>query len=206
MRVSLLSNFSELNTQINRSNNLVSKIRGLRLPYFEVKIITELAFLRIFIAWECFLEDSFIKYLVGAPSLSGRNNPKSFVNPPNIEKAREILLGERKRGYIGWNSANTVIHRANIYFKGGEPYSSALTPFITEIDDINTIRNRIAHKSKKATQKFNEFIRREFGYGTRGMTPGRLLLTTNTFASRITITYFDYYLRIIRTASQKIVQ
>ena len=71
---------------------------------------------------------------------------------------------------------------------------------------MNTIRNRIAHKSKKARDRFDDFIRREFGHGIRGMTPGRLLLATNTFPSRVTTTYFDYYLQIIRATSQRIAQ
>lgn len=185
---------------MDSSQNLITKVRNSGIPQIQVEIIVELAFLRIFIAWENFLEESFIRYLVGAKSRSGYS-PKRFVNPPNMKIAINLISAERE--YIRWNSSSEVIARSEIYFRNGEPYKSILQGVITDLDDMNTIRNRIAHRSTISKKKFNDFVRRKFGYGVSGMTPGRLLLTTMPSASQTT--FLDYYVGIIRTASTMII-
>lgn len=200
MRASLSHILKDLERNINNCQNLITKVKNLRMPRIQVEIITELAFLRIFIAWENFLEESFIRYLVGAKSPSGYS-PKRFVNPPNMEIAKKIILGER-REYIRWNSSGEVIARSEIYFKGGEPYGDVLRGAATDLNDMNVIRNRITHMSTISKAKFNNFVRRRFGHGKRGMTPGRLLLTPLDTQT----TFFDHYVYIIKTTSEIIIK
>jgi len=175
MRASLLHILKDLERNINNCQNLVFKVKILCMPRIQVEMITELSFLRIFIAWENFLEESFIRYLVGAKSPSGYI-PKRTVSPSNMEIAKKILSGERKE-YIRWNSASEVVARAEIYFKDGEPYANAIRGATIDLDDMNIIRNRITHMSSTSKTKFNNFVRRRFGHGKSGMTPGRFLLT-----------------------------
>lgn len=191
----------ELERQVNNGQNLVSRVKVLGLPQVQLEIIAELAFLRVFMAWENFLEESFIRYLVGAASPSGYT-PDRFVNPPNMEIAEKLILGE-KREYVRWNSTNEVIARSKIYFKDGEPYKNALQVATIELDEMNTIRNRIAHKSTYSKDKFNQLIRRTFGHGIRGMTPGRFLLTPKNASS---LTYFNNYVEIIKYTSRIILR
>ncbi|MCP6717995.1 MAG: hypothetical protein KJI70_00405 [Patescibacteria group bacterium] len=201
MRVNLLHVLRELAKQIASSRNLITKVRRAGLPGIQVEIVAELAFLRVFMAWECFLEESFIRYLLEAKSPSGYT-PKRFVKPPNIKKAIEIILGEN-RDYASWNSASKVRNRAKIYFKDGEPYETAMITITRDSDEMNTIRNRIAHKSKKSREKFNDLILGKFGHGIQGMTPGRLLLRPISSSSHIT--FFDYYVGIITVTSRIII-
>lgn len=201
MKIRLLPILKELETQVNGSQNLLLKVKSLGMPQIQVEIIAELAFLRIFIAWENFLEESFIRYLVGGKAPSGYS-PRRFVNPPNMKIAMKIISGDRD--YIKWNSAGEIIARSRIYFKDGEPYKTALEAATTDLDEVNTIRNRIAHKSNNTKNKFNDFIRRKFGHGKRGMTPGRFLLTPTNSTSQLI--FLDHYVGIIKTASKIIVQ
>jgi len=71
MRASVSHVLKEVEIQIDSSQNLISRVIDLGMPRIQVEIIAELSFLRIFIAWENFLEKSFIRYLVGAKSPSG---------------------------------------------------------------------------------------------------------------------------------------
>lgn len=201
MRVSLLHIIKELERQIYSSKNLIYKVKNLGIPLIQLEIIAELAFLRIFIAWENFLEESFIRYLVGAESPSNYR-PERITSSPNIEHAIKLISGERE--YAKWNSASDVINRAERYFKDGEPYKNALEAATKDLNDMNTIRNRIAHKSIFSKNKFNDFIRRIFGHGIRGMTPGRLLLKLKE--SLPESTFLDYYIGIIKAASRIIVK
>jgi hypothetical protein len=49
---------------------------------------------------------------------------------------------------------------------------------------MKTIRNRIAHESKKVEENFRELVRQKVGHLKRGMVPGKLLMSrvpiTNT--------------------------
>jgi len=200
-RVQLSQVLRELERQVNSGQNLVITGKTFGFPQIQIEIIAEMAFLRVFMAWENFLEESFIRYLVGAASPAGYC-PERFVNPPNMVIAEKLIKGERE--YVRWNSASDVINRSDLFFKDGEPYKNVLQGATTELNEMNTIRNRIAHKSTYSKNKFTDFVRRTFGHRIRGMTPGRFLLTPKDASSRIT--YFDHYVEIIKYASRTIIR
>lgn len=200
MQVSLVHVLRDFEKQVDSSKDLISKVKNLGLTRIGIEIITELAFLRIFIAWENFLEASFIRYLVGARSPS-KYRPRRLISPRNMSHALDILSSDRE--IINWNSASLVILRAERCFREGEPYKNAIQAATLDLNDMNTIRNRIAHKSKISKDKFNSFIRRKFGHGRRGMTPGRFLLTA--LNANTTDNFIDYYVDIMRTASRIII-
>jgi hypothetical protein len=201
MRVNIASILLELKKQIDGSKKLITAIKISNLRQIQKELVIELAFLRIFIAWENFLEDSFFRYLVGGKSYSGKS-PIKFINPPTIKKATEIVTGEKNK-YIKWNLSEENITRSEIYFKNGEPYKNTLQTISTDIKNMNTIRNRITHRSKASKDNFREFIRQECGHGIKGMTPGRFLLRNNPKTKPI-ITYFDYYSSIVEKAGSAI--
>jgi len=200
MPASLSHVLQELARQIDSSQNLIARVKDLGITRIQVEIVTELAFLRIFIAWENFLEESFIRYSVGAESPSGYR-PNRLIEPGNMGHALELISSGRE--YTKWNSACEVISRAEAYFRDGEPFKNAIQGATTDLNDMNTIRNRIAHKSPISKGKFNDFVRRKLGYGRRGMTPGRFLLTPLNSLSADT--FLDYYVNIIRTTGRIIV-
>ncbi len=190
----------DLQRGINGSTNLISKVRSFGIPRIQLEMIVEMAYLRIFVSWESFLEESFIRYATGAIPPSG-HAPNTLIHPQNIGHALELVLSGRD--YISWNSASEVIQRSTLYFQDGEPYRSALEPAITDLDEMNIIRNRIAHKSVKSKSKFNSFIRRKFGHSVRGMTAGRLLLTLHPWTAPNT--FLNYYIELITLTSEMIV-
>ena len=69
MPASLSHVLVDFQSGIDSSVNLISAVRNLGINRIQLEIITELAFLRVFIAWENFLEGSFIRYSIGASSL-----------------------------------------------------------------------------------------------------------------------------------------
>jgi len=201
MRPSLSHVLTEINTQIDISKNLISSVRSLRISQIQLERITELSFLRIFIAWESFLEESFIRYLVGAKSPSGFR-PRKYVDPKNLDHATKLIYSGRQ--YFRWNSPSEITAISEIYFKDGEPYKNVIQGAITSLNEMSIIRNRIAHKSIDSKNKFNSFIRRKFGHGIRGMTPGRFLLKINPLTPGVT--FLDFYVEQIKIASRIIVR
>jgi hypothetical protein len=200
MPLSLSHVLVDLQNGINSSKNLLSKIQDFGIPRIQLEIIVEMAFLRIFVAWESFLEESFIRYAVGAASPSGYT-PNVLTRAQNIGHALELVSSGRDYG--AWNSASEVTRRSALYFQDGEPYRSALEPASIELNEMNTIRNRITHKSMNSKSKFNAFVRRKFGHGVRGMTPGRFLMTS--LPNPPPDTFLDYYIEVIKIASSMIV-
>lgn len=188
-------------SQIKSSQALLNKVKSLRMPRIYIEMVTELAFLRLLLAWENFLEESFIRYMVGSKSPSGFC-PARTVTPATLRKALEIICGDRQ--YVEWISASEVIRRAERFFKDGEPYKNALESALTDLSEMNTIRNRIAHRSKSSKEKFSDLVRRKLGYGKQGMTSGRFLLTAKPMTSP-QIVFFDDYVKLIETAGRIIV-
>ena len=201
MQASLSGVLKDFNSQIDSSQNLIKKVKDIGIPRIQVEIITELAFLRISIAWENFLEESFIRYSVGAKSISG-HVPTRLLEPHDMTHAFGLL--SQGKDYIKWNSASGVVRRAELYFRDGEPYKNIIQSITVDLDNVNIIRNRIAHKSSISKKNFTEFARRKFGYGKRGMTPGRFLLTPTPTDTQII--FLDYYISIFKTASLIIVK
>lgn len=190
----------DLQKGIHSSTNLIAKVKSFGIPQIQLEMIVEMAYLRIFVSWESFLEESFIRYAIGAISPSG-NAPNTLIHPQNIGHALDLVIAGRD--YISWNSASEIIQRSALYFQDGEPYRSALEPAITDLDEMNIIRNRIAHKSAKSKSKFNSFIRRKFGHSVRGMTPGRLLLTLHPTTTPGT--FLNYYIDLLALTSETII-
>jgi hypothetical protein len=190
----------DLRKGISSSTNLITKVISFGIPQIQLEMIVEMAYLRIFVSWESFLEESFIRYTTGAIPPSG-NAPVTLIHPQNIGHALDLVVAGRD--YISWNSASEVIQRSALYFQDGEPYRSALEPAIIDLDEMNIIRNRIAHKSAKSKSKFNSFIRRKFGHSVRGMTPGRLLLTQHP--STAPGTFLNYYIDLLTLTSETII-
>lgn len=139
----------------------------------DIELIAELAGLRIFVMWEDFLEQTFIRYMCGAKTRSGYL-PKLYVKVPTLAHAREILLGGRP--YINWESASDVAKRAEIYFRNGEPYATLLRSAQVHLDTFRITRNRIVHSSEFAKKQFLKKVQDLLGYIPPNMTPGRFLM------------------------------
>ena len=121
--------------------------------------MTELALLKAFLAWESFLEESFVLYLVGQKPPRGRP-PHRYAFPPTQSAANEWLLPESgRRDYAEWANAEAVSNRAERFFRDGRPYTPVLKSNQNAFDEIRIIRNAIAHASASAHQKFEKVAR-----------------------------------------------
>lgn len=110
--------------------------------------MTELAFLRAFLAWEAFLAESFVLYLAGHRPPRGRA-PKRYTFPPSLKSATDWVVPEG-REYAEWTGVSTVITRAQRFFEHGRPYADVLANNRNALSESKTIRNSIAHASATA--------------------------------------------------------
>jgi len=197
-----------LNREIDEAIKLVAKVNLLHqqkkgklyISKLHYEMIIELAFLRGFLAWETFLEESFILYLMGKKSPSGYV-PKRFVIPKNRKHAEEFTSAEAR--YADWTAIDVVIKRADRYFTSGEPYASALKNRTSRFNDIKTLRNAIAHSSKYTREKFKVLVRRQLTYYPAGLTPGGFLV--KGLLTVTTRTFLEDYLDTILQAAKEVV-
>jgi hypothetical protein len=190
--------FTALTRQLDQSIQLVTALRGRGTPFFQLRQISELAFLRVFMAWEVFLEDSFTRFMCGASSLSG-SRPKSYVRPLNIDHARDLIIGPKLR-FADWSDPQVVIGRANLIFATGEPFATPIKAATRELNEMRTIRNYIAHRSVYSREQFNRLVQVRLGVA-RKFAPGVFLLTPSPVPLQ---TYLDYFSSYISTAAQQI--
>lgn len=162
-----------------------------------------LQLLKTTLVWEDFLESVFLRYMCGCASPNGYRPVLIQARRKSIYDAMNMLLGSRGR-FLSWSTVETQV-RARANFDIGDPFVSSFASSITDLDSISTIRNRFAHCSDYAKQKFRSVVRNELGYVPLvGMTPGRFLLTERKMGKRKKQTYFEYYMNVLRSVASTI--
>jgi hypothetical protein len=164
--------------------------------------ITEHAFLHSFLAWEAFLEESFVLYLSGQRPPRGRA-PQRYSFPPNIQIAMDWVVPEGK-DYAMWTIANHVANRAERFFRHGAPYASVLRGNQNTLDELRILRNAIAHSSTSVRRKFETLVRNRLGILPMNLTVGAFLWTSIP-ASHPPRAFIEDYLNRIEFIARQIV-
>lgn len=158
--------------------------------------INELRFVRATLAWEEFLEQSFICYLRGSQSSIGRSYALSVPAVPNRNSAIKLAIGDGPFGK--WLNERWTLGRADKIFSGPHPYALLSSPRFPE---IRAIRNRIVHRSEGARTDFQRIIMSICGTARPGMTPGRFLSESSNGIVRI-----EFYLHLVRESGSLVAQ
>jgi hypothetical protein len=156
------------------------------------------SFANIQSVWESFLEKCFVAYLLGMRAASGFA-PTRYVFPANEAHALAFIRG--KRDFFRWTSPTLVKEYSRLCFRDGDPFISGLDPIMTDLEELNTIRNAIVHKSVDASNKFKSLVRSKLATAPLDITPSVFLLTARSAA----VTYFGHYCKIIAIGAGRIV-
>lgn len=138
-----------------------------------VELLYELAYLRIFVEWELFLEQTFLRYLCGYVSVGGHIYPPAVGSFYATLQAAEtaILAG---RPFALWHDPIRVIGRARQLLTRC-PHESVIASHTARLVDLAAVRHRIVHGQKDAKQKFDTATINLAGRRYRGARPGRFL-------------------------------
>jgi hypothetical protein len=167
----------------------------------EQYFIVESAFLRIFIAWETFIENAFISYLLGNHSAAGRQ-PTRFAAPQSETQAHQMLIGTQR--YVDWASPEVVRKLSQIYFDNGEPINSTISSINSDLIDLKNIRNAAAHLSSTSIKAFQGVVNRKLGTIPAGVSVSSFLLSLDP-SNSANITMLDQYVSMLDAASYNIV-
>ena len=122
------------------------------LPQNQREFITDSAYIKIFITWETFLENSFTQYMLGEPSILG-NAITRYVQPLNEKHANSLLIGTQR--YVDWSNPETVKKLSILYFAPGNPFDIFISSMISDLFDLKTIRNAAVHLSSTTRQQLD---------------------------------------------------
>lgn len=159
--------------ELARTNSPADSVVRKEFHLARLETLYEIAFLRIFVAWESFLEDVFHRYLCGF-SCRGLQAPlKSGITySPTIAHAQNRILGHHQ--YVLWHNPVRVIQRSATYFDRG-PHEVILGSCIADLQHLASVRHRIAHAHTDARRKFDATTSALAGRRYRGAAPGRFL-------------------------------
>lgn len=222
-----MSSSAKLNTvkktfldTLSNSTNLYDAVRPYLSPNnatnnplkpTQARRIIALAFMNNVAAWEEYVQESFIRYLVDACSPSGKYKPVLRLGKcSSIDHAIEVIAGESnydlENNYLAWMNWKAVVKRAEVYFWKGEPFSKVPEGIVKLIHDSSKIRNRVAHNSQKCRKDFKQVAQKFLGLANnvnlkQGYTAGHLLMETSVrhFGNFCTgHNYFEAYSNMYR--------
>jgi len=166
--------------EIIRSNLVPASIAYKELTIARLEALYELAYLRIFLTWEAFLEESFLRYLCGFHNSAGPVALK-VGRFSTIDDARvAVLAGSR---FVSWYNPVSVVRRAQ-RFCINSPHELVVVSVQTQLEWYAAIRGRIAHASTYARGEFDQATLGLAGRRIRGSRPGSFLRTIDHGAGK----------------------
>ena len=139
-------------------------------------LVTQSAFLNLFIAWEGFLEEAFAQFMIGSPSTSGVQ-PVKYVSPLTTGNAKLMIIGNSK--YFDYANIDFVRKLASLYFKDGYPFEPHLSASRTDINDMRIMRNASAHISSTTQIALEALAQRILSIPKQGINLYSLLTTVD---------------------------
>jgi hypothetical protein len=153
--------------------HLPPKSGGSGFRVSRLEFLHELAYLRMFVAWESFLEQTFYRYMCG--SVSVRFGQQTMVGGKYFRStaaAETAVLGGQP--YRLWHNPSQVENRVRLFVVGGR-HELIVTSAATMIGHMAALRHRIAHDQKDGAGKCDAATMFFAGRRYRGARPGRFL-------------------------------
>ena len=162
----------------------VSKPRSLvhgELTVPRLEALHEMAYLRIFVGWENFVEDAFLRMMCGYHSAM-------YVPQFQPGKAKEVTLASAQarlfqgKPYLLWHNPKYLVDRSSAWFASG-PVELVTRSNYSRLEWLAFLRHRIAHGSKDARLKADTATIGLTGRRYAGSSAGRFLRDWNPSAT-----------------------
>ena len=145
----------------------------------KIEYLHELAFLRLFSAWESTLESVFLRMMCGHSTRSGRRE-RLLVGTyySSLSKAEIALLGGRQ--YVLWHNSSAIIKRSQMHFCRRRMASPPILEGViashqARLDAWAAVRHRIVHEQNDARMKFDHASTMFSGRTYPASRPGKFL-------------------------------
>ena len=143
----------------------------------DIELVYAGLYLDAMTSFENFIEDLFIRLLVGTTT-----HPCRSVVPKIVFKStvicRNVVYGGRP--YVDWFPYKQTQDRAEMFFQKGLPFTALNNSDKSRLTQMLCIRNAIAHKSRHAVTRFNRVVINERPLLSQEKTPVGYLRTNYT--------------------------
>jgi hypothetical protein len=149
-----------------------------------LEALYELAYLRVYAAWEMYLEALFLRFLCGYASRAGQETLVAGGYFQTLAAAETAVLSGGS--FLLWHQTTKVIQRCKKFIKSGTPGCPAVMESViasnqARLDHLACIRHRIVHTHQKdAKNNFDAATLHFVGRVYPGSRPGRFLRTRHT--------------------------
>jgi hypothetical protein len=150
-------------------------------------------------SWESLLEECTLAFMCGRLRCDGAI-VAAYTSSRDEEWARKAMYQERP--YLEWTDFDRVVSRWGALFVGPNALETAIRPAKSELKQMNTIRNAIAHSSVAAMRKFNDLVQGQFGGRRRLRRPSEFL--REVWPQDANLTYFDRYADVLETVGTRV--
>lgn len=165
------------------------------------EFISESAFLKMFVAWETFVEKCFVDYLINEESILARR-PAKWANPIDSNHAHQIIIGNQK--HMDWSNPETIRKISKIFFHQGYVFDSALSSVNADLMDMKAVRNSAAHVSSTTTARLDGVATRILGVNSVNFSAYRLLFSVDPRSNPAGQTVLERYLTLLDIAAEEI--
>ncbi len=142
-----------------------------------LEALHELAYLRVFAAWETFLEAVFYRSLCGYASTAGQETLVAGAYYSSLTAAETAVLGPHT--YLLWHSPQRVIDRCRRYIRYGPGFparqETVIASNLARLESLAATRHRIVHDHADAKRKFDNATLHIAGRTFSASRPGRFL-------------------------------
>lgn len=166
--------------RLENARVISSRQYGQSVRISDVELAYELAFLRVFLAWEVVLEEALVRLICGYHHSGGQEplKPTKQYFRTTSDAERALLQGRR---YQLWHNPSDVMKRAALYLNNSR-YEIVLASAQQRLGYFAAVRHRIAHSQKDAKQQFNQATMTLSGRRYPGARPGKFLRDWNSGA------------------------
>jgi hypothetical protein len=140
------------------------------LPLAQLELAYELAFLRMFTAWEDFIEQSLLRYMCGYAARHGQEQPVGGRYCSTLSAAKAALYGNQQ--YLLGHNPGKIIARVAQHLRQSR-HEIVIASIHGRMEHFAAIRHRIAHA--QASTDFDTATMALAGKRYRGSRPGRFL-------------------------------
>ncbi|EKS7780432.1 hypothetical protein MQ089_10695 [Edwardsiella anguillarum] len=151
----IVEGFSFINEIISEANEKFSSDGEKKKKDF----IIESAFLKMFIFWETFVEDSFLCYLTDKTD-GIENKPITYAKANDDRHAATMIIGQGN--FVNWSNHEAILKMSKAFFKDGVPFHDSFRSIQNTLSDLRRIRNNTAHVSSSTKIEFIRVVTRTF--------------------------------------------
>lgn len=137
-----------------------------------LRALYEMAYLRIFVSWEIFLEESFLRMMCGWESPIHTPALRQGASYRTLAVARAALYGNRD--FLLWHNPEVVADRCESWFQDGI-HSQIVASNEARLGWFSAVRHRIAHGSRQVKDEMDAASIGLAGQRYLGASAGRFL-------------------------------